>query len=279
MSASIFDPSAYEGRNGFAPQPIRCHHLKALGLAPIFAKTALSGVEDDPTAEMSLGTTVHGIIQGRKDILVYRGAVRRGKEWEAFREKYPTAHIVLDKEMKTAEGMAAALLAHKDAAQLLKARGVKREETIIFDYLGRICRATPDLRAGPKAHSWVAELKTTKCAKPELFRRDAERLGYHVQLAMQSEAIRQATGAAPKDHYIIAIDNRPSPPWPIVVNRVDEDSIERGHRQFRLWMEQLLVCEASGYWPGYAEDVVPLKIGEAPLGLTYADDAADEATP
>jgi hypothetical protein len=278
MSATIVDPGAYEARNGFPMQPVRCHHLKALGKAPAYAHLALSEVEDeddDESAAISLGKTVHAIIQGRKDILVYRGKVRRGKEWDEFRAQYPTARIVLDKEMKAAESMAASLLADKDACQYIKARGVKREKTMLFDYLGRECRSTPDLAAANG--SWVADLKTTRCSKPSLFVHDARRLSYHVQLAMQGEAIRAKRGAYPEEHIIIAVES--SGKFLTTVMRVDEESLLEGRKLMRLWMEQLLACEASGSWPGYAESIVLLSIAAPPLELTYAEEPpADEAT-
>jgi hypothetical protein len=147
---------------------------------------------------------------------------------------------------------------------------------MLFDYLGRQCRATPDLAS--EKLTWSAELKTTRCADPDQFKWDALRLGYHVQKAMQRMAMR-ANGGKPKEHFIIAAET--AKPWPISVLLVEEESLDLGERQMRLWTERLLACEASGIWPPYVQTVVPFKIGEGHTQLEWDgdEDAGDEATP
>lgn len=275
MSASIHDAAAYEQRNGFPLQPVRCHHLKAVGRSPAHARLSLGGAEDaEESAAQSLGSTVHALIEGRKDVVVYPGGSRRGKEWEAFALTHQGKRIVLAKEMEAASAMAEAIVGDPKAARLVCEPRVQREQSLYFDYLGRACRATPDLRA--RRSGWFAELKTTRCADPERFRWDALRLSYHVQVAMQLEAIR-ANGGKPKAAFIIAVES--APPWPVTVMRVTEDSLERGARQLRLWMERLLACEASGAWPGYCQSVVDLQIGEKDIELVYGKAAEAEVAP
>jgi hypothetical protein len=273
MSASIVDKAAYEAKHGFPWQPLRCFHAKAAGRSASHARLALAEEGDDEgeSASISLGTTVHALLQGAQDILIYPGTTRRGKDWEAFKAAHPGARIVLTKERDTAMHIADALAANDDAHRLLTARKVRREETLLFDYLGRQCRATPDLCADNRA--WFAELKTTRNADPDKFAWDARKLGYHVQVAMQRLAIR-ANGGKPKRAIIIAAES--APPWPVTVFELDEETLLAGEKQLRLWVERILGCEASGFWPGYVQSVVPLRMAEAPLELVYA---GDEATP
>lgn len=277
MSASVVRQSDYEKRNGFAMQPVRCHHLKAIGRSPAHGYLSLSGEGDDEgeSAAISLGTTVHALLQGKTDIVVYPGPVRRGKEWEKFKALNAGARIVLQQERDQAMGMAEALVGNKDAARLLTASRVRREETILFDHLGRACRSTPDLAS--RSWSWFADLKTTRCADPDRFRWDALRMHYHVQVAMQRLAIR-AKGGNPKEAFIIAVES--AKPWPVSVMLVDEDSLIAGEKQMHLWLERLIGCEAAGFWPGYVQSVVPLNIVERHEELQWdEDDAGDEATP
>lgn len=275
MSATIVDKAAYLAKHGFPWQPLRCFHAKAAGRSAAHARLALAEEgEEEETAALSLGTTVHALFQGVQDILIYPGATRRGRDWEAFKAAHKGARIVLAKERDTAMRIADALAANDDAARLLGARKVRREETLLFDYCGRQCRATPDLCADNRA--WFAELKTTRNADPDKFAWDARKLGYHVQVAMQRLAVR-ANGGKPKRAIIIAAES--APPWPVTVFEVDEDTLVAGEKQLRLWVERILGCEASGFWPGYVQTVVPLKMAEAPLELTYAGDDGAEASP
>jgi len=277
MSASLVRQSDYELRNGFPKQPVRCFHLKAMGRSPAHGHLSLSGEEDDgeESASISLGTTVHALIQGKTDLVVYPGAVRRGKEWEAFKAKNKGVRIVLQKERDMAMAMGEALLGNKDAARLLTASRVRREETIFFNHLGRDCRATPDIAA--RSWSWFADLKTTRCADPDRFRFDARKLHYHVQIAMQRLALR-SLGGKPKEAFIIAVES--AAPWPVTVMEVDEDSMLAGEKQMHLWLERLIGCEAAGEWPGYVQTVVPLNIVERHEELEWdEDDAGAEANP
>lgn len=266
--------SEYEVRNGFPEQPVRCHHLKALGRSPAHAKLCLRGVETKPTPEMVIGSAVHAIIEGRKDVVVFQGKTRQGADWEKFKEKHGGGLIVSKKEWATAEGIAAALLADPESRPLVKARGVKREETIIFDLNGRKCRATADLLLPKK---WPAEIKTGKCSDPEVFKWDAARRGYHVQQWLQVEAMKAKYGAC-ETAWIIAVDN--TPPYNVSVIERSEEWAELGERQGRLWLERFMVCEKAGFWPGY----VQTKVKMPPLKRQYddpedenEDDAQDEA--
>jgi hypothetical protein len=280
VSASVVDKTGYLAKHGFPWQPARCFHLKEIGRSPAHGRLSLAGEEDEKeSASRALGSTVHALLEGRTDIVVYPGAVRRGKEWDKFKAEHEDgARIVLAKERDCAMSIADALLGNRDAARLINAPRVRREETIIFDHLGRRCRATPDFAA--RSYAWFAELKTTRCADPDRFRYDARRFAYHVQVAMQRLAIRATEGKnKAKKAFIIAVET--APPWPVSVMEVEEDSLLAGEKQMHLWLERLLGCEAAGHWPGYVQSVVPLRIVDPEFEPEWddEDDAADEATP
>ncbi len=277
MSASVIDKAGYKARNGFPWQPVRCFHLKAAGRSGAHARLKLAGEEDEKeTVSRAIGTTVAKLLEGRTDVVVYPGAVRRGKEWEKFEAEHEEGtRIVLAKEYATSMSIAEALLGDKDAAPLVTARGVRKEETLLFDHLGRACRSTPDFAS--RSGSWYAELKTTKNASPDWFQFEAERMGYHVQMAMERLALR-AHGKNPKHAYLIAVDN--CKPWNVCVLDVEEDSLAYGEKQLHLWLERIVAWEAAGQWPGYVQAVTPFKIGRPHVELDWdEDDAGDEATP
>lgn len=269
---------AYIERNGIPMVPVRHSHLVACGRSPAHAKHAIeTGAEDeDETTSMSLGTTVHNLVYtnfgrlpGGPKVLVYPGAVRRGKEWEAFKAEHEGAHIITGAEMDKAKEMARALIENKLARRLIRQRGVIREQTIMFEMLGRACRSTPDLRAGDG--SWVAEIKTTRNGDPQRFKWDALKMGYHAQLAMQLEAVR-AQKFNPRKAFIITVESEA--PWVVTVMEMTERALDQGARQLRLWLEQFIACEQTGHWPGYCQSVVRLDLGAPELELDFEGEPA-----
>lgn len=269
----------YIEKNGFPIVPARHSHLVEIGKSPAHCRHAMvTGAEDeDETSSMSLGTTVHNLVYtnfgrlpGGPKVLVYPGKVRNGGEWEKYKAAHEGDHIILGSEMDKAKEMAKAIIANPFARRLIRQRGVIREQTIMFDLFGRACRSTPDLRAGDG--SWISEIKTSRSADPERFRWDAIKFAYHVQMAMQREAVRSQGFPAPRKCFAIVVES--APPWPVTVMEFTDEDLDEGMRQLRLWMEKLINCEAAGAWPEYAAAVVKLNLGLAPLGLTYGGEPA-----
>ena len=64
--------------------PVRFSHLRAYGRSAMHGHHARTQPEQEPTAAMQLGSAVHALVLGNKPVVAYPGAVRRGKEWEAF---------------------------------------------------------------------------------------------------------------------------------------------------------------------------------------------------
>ena len=66
--------------------PIRCHHIRAAQRSPAhYLHTRLHGDDgDSPTRAMQRGSGLHELLSGRRQVVLYPGAVRRGEEYEAF---------------------------------------------------------------------------------------------------------------------------------------------------------------------------------------------------
>lgn len=241
--------------------PLRFHHLKALGRSPAHAKLVLDGEEAEQTASMERGSALHHMVFGTRPVIAYPGAVRRGKEWEAFRAGHPDCEILAGSDYERVQGMAEAVRAHADAMQVLE--GV-HESTIMFDILGRRARVTPDCRAPEH----VAELKSTTCSDPMRFQWQAIKLGYHCQLVWQLDGVALSGLGQPKKAYVVAVES--SAPYPVTVLRLTDRALDQGRRQVRLWLERFLACEKWDTWPGYVESIVDLDVpDDEELPLTY----------
>lgn len=218
-------------------------------------------------------------IRAGEDVRQYPGAVRRGKEWDKFAAANQGATIVLAKDYAQAKSivdleasgvvlvskeqydraaaMTEAIKANPIASRVLFAPKTIRETRIDWTWNGRAWRSTPDAFE----FRTLAELKTTRCADPEVFWRDALRMGYHVQAALYKRAIFETTGVKIRDAYLFAVES--VPPFVVTPFRFSERSLEHGDMLAKRWHEQFLQCEASGEWPGYTRDVEELDVYDA----------------
>jgi len=239
-------------------EPVRFSGLKAMALSPAHYRAA---VERDGQ-EKQRGRALHSIILGGKRVVGYPGKVRRGKEFEAFANDNHDAEILTMADYERAAGMAAAVRACPRAMDMLVGR---HEMEIDWTFLGRRCQSHVDV-VGP-AGEYVTELKSTVSSHPDRFAWQSRRMAYHAQLAFYAEAVLQAGLGVPRDLYVVAVESRP--PYVVTCMRLAPRALEEGRKCVRLWMERLLGCEASGEWPGYVGDIVPLDVPDDDLELTF----------
>jgi hypothetical protein len=238
-------------------------------------------------------------IRAGEDVRRYPGAVRRGKEWDKFlaandgaviatQKDYEQARSIVDLEASgtvlvskeqfdRAHAIVKSIKENEVAARVLLSPAAAREKRIDWTWNGRAWRSTPDAFE----FRTLAELKTTRCADPAVFWRDALRLGYHVQLALYRRAIEQTTGVRPRDVYLFAVES--APPYVVTPFKLTERSLEHGDMLARRWHEQFLQCEATGKWPGYTTGVEDLDIydpedeAEAEVARAMANDDGTRA--
>lgn len=229
--------------------PVRFSHLRAYGKSAAHGLHARTATEEEETYAMERGTAVHALLFKTQRVVGYPGSVRRGKEWEKFAQDNADAAIVTNKEYIKAQRMAECVWRHPRAMELLTGES---EQTIWFEWMGKRCRATPDVRGARH----LTELKTSASVDPGPFVWHALRMHYHAQLAFQRIACMVTGINAIKDCYIVAVEA--TEPHPVTILHLTDKSLQQGDKLCRLWMERLVNCEASGAWPGYVESDVEL---------------------
>lgn len=257
--------------------PVRFSNLKHMSMSPLHYWDAVQLGRED-TLAMRLGRGAHAMALGMP-VVLWTGKTRQGKEWDRFRSAHADKEILNRAEWGKAEGIAHAIRGHRHAAPLLFHDTVL-EQRIDWEWLGKACTSRPDSRRTDGRI--VTDLKTTQCARPDKFERDATHRGYHAQLVFYSMAVAHLTGQQPDELYAVAVESRR--PFAVTVLRVTDEAREQGMRLCRAWFEQLLVCEATGYWPAYVDHVVDLGVpsddGELKLtidGEEYDYDAPENA--
>jgi hypothetical protein len=220
---------------------------------PTLAHRLGTGPGRDMTKATLMGSCTHAILLDQP-FAVFEGGRRAGKAWDDFAAEHPGVPIVNPRELATCRGIADAVRRHPKAHLLLL--DTVMEQRIDWEMLGRRVRSTPDARA--RHH--IAELKTTRCAEPIRFGRDAMFRAYHAQVALYCDAVLEAGLGTASEAYIFAVEN--APPFACTVLRVHGNTLEQGRRCIRLWAEMALGCERSGEYPGYVQDIVDWDIGD-----------------
>ena len=241
--------------------PARFHHLRAAGECGAKVLHAFQG-DGAETLAKRLGSGTHALLFDRP-LAVWRQpakknpkkiAPRSGDVWKKFQIKHAGAVILTVSEHAHAQRMCDAIRGNAKAEPLLFGPGMTYEQSIIWSECGRSRQSTPDAR-GP---SHNVELKTTRCAAPLPFGRDAEKMAYHAQLADQRAAIAyERQGRGPRESYIVAVEN--VPPYVVQVYEVPETLLEAGDKVRLAWLERLQVYEATDLWRGYSDRIETLE--------------------
>jgi hypothetical protein len=184
----------------------------------------------------------------RDYVLWTDGRVRRGHEWDDFREaaRCSSRTVLTSKQYDDALMIAESVRRHPVAARLL-AEG-KPELSIAWAHERTLllCKARPDWLG-----SALVELKTCRDPSPGMFAAQFVRLGYHLQAGMYNAAVL-AAGLGPRPVKVIAAQN--VPPFDVVVYDVPLDVLIVGEMAYETALDKVAACRRTKSWPGIAHD-------------------------
>lgn len=251
--------------------PARIHNLKAAGRSGAHALLSFQESHVD-TIGQRLGAGAHALLFGKpwavwkeqSKASADRGEApsaanvaprsAKNKAWTDFVAANAGAAILSASELEQAKRIEGAIRSCARAERILFPPDVIHERSIIWTQCGRARQSTPDARNV----SVLAELKSTRCAHAWSFLRDAEKLGYHAQLADQLAAIEYETGKRPRDVCIVAVEN--APPYNVEVYDVRPSALAKGARLCEMWLERLQIYEATDQWGSYTSATQPWEL-------------------
>ena len=252
----------------FPPLLVRFSELKAMSRSAAHFRAAYEH-PIEASAAMRFGTLVHSLILGGMRFAVFDGARRAGKAWDAFEEEHAGDLIVTAPELDRGLEIARKVQRHPFAGPMLDG---KCEHELRWKFAGRDCGGRLDVLGG----TFITDVKTSASAQPEWFTRQAIRMAYHAQGAWYREGARR-NGVEVHAVNLIAVEIKP--PFAVTCFSLTNRALEEGDKLCRIWIEQLNNCEGAqsgGYWPEYADFVVPLDVPEE-LDLTYGEEPGAEA--
>lgn len=205
-----------------------------------FAKKSAGITDDSDTPALALGRAVHASVLERP---VYEAEyvsmpdtikVRRGKEWESFKESNKDKQIISRDDLEIVEGVTVSVSEHRNAKQILD-MCKHREFAVIWEEPTSDNGVVP-MRAkidfGNANYSIIGDLKTTQDASPEAFSKDSDAFGYDIQAAVYISAM-QACGHKPKLFVFIVVEKT----FPYTVSTytfdVDSDFVQAGLLEYR----------------------------------------------
>ena len=230
------------------------------------------------TKAFDMGHAAHKLVLGvgaeiaviPDDVLASNGATSTKAAKEFIAAAREAGQIPLKAvEHEQVQAMALALFRHKAASALLaKATEVEVSAFLTDPATGVGLRARFDA-IGPEV---LIDYKTSVSADPDKWRRDAVKLGYHIQGAHYRQ-MAQEVGIT--DGPLRFIVQEKTAPYLVSVIRLDDSAELLGQQRMReaiaIWQQ----CHETGIWPGYGEQEHLIAL---PDWAYRADDELDAGT-
>lgn len=202
-----------------------------------------------PSKAMLIGTIVHEQILGPPSggaLAIFKGASRRGKDYEAFVEAHPDTTIVTSTEYAEANDVLESLKCDETAAPWLVGR---HEVPLTFarDGVWFRTRGIDVLGDG-----FITELKTARSVEPGAFYSAVTQRAYHAQLRLYRDGAA-SLGLCKPDAVCRIVAGETAPPWPVITVRLPEKVLDIGARILSTWIERLRACRDANEWPSYSQ--------------------------
>lgn len=230
------------------------------------------------TKAMEVGAAAHLEVLGTGPELVVvdaRDWKTKAAQQKAVEARTRGAVPILTHQHTKVQEMAAALREHPLARRLLDPTLGRTEQTLVWfdDEFGVWRRAMLDYLPylDRSRRLIIPDYKTCDSAAPDDLPRSIHRYGYHQQgdwYLAGAEALGLASDGPPAFVLIFQETERP---YLVTVVELDREAQEIGRTRNRKALDLYRTCVASGYWPGYAEDVVP--VGLPPWAVYQHADA------
>ena len=284
MSIVITEPGVYDiPEADYHADPVPQGSLSASGMKKLLRDggPAIFHYEEEhpepPSEAMELGTAAHKLVLGSGPKLVEVF----GDDWRTKAAKELAAEVrasggvpLLSKDMRTVEGMAAALREHPLASALLSPeRGRTEMSAFWLDEewgvgIWRRCRF--DLMPHPHLKPVIADYKSCASASRRDFPKSVDNFGYHVQAAQYIDGYEVIYGDRLREApSFVFIAQEKKPPYLVATYQLDAEAIQIGrdacYRAMEIWHD----CRKSGIWPGYSQEIETISL---PRWSTYRED-------
>lgn len=228
---------------------IRWSCLKEMRRSPKHYKWRLDHPLPD-TDSLRLGRAVHvAVLEPDRfplEVAVFAGAVRRGKEWQAFAEVNAKRTILKADEYAMCLAIRDSVRSHPVAKHLLTEGESEKSIAWTDPRTGLRCKGRLDW-----LNSMLVDLKTDARLNPRRFPTTVAKYGYASQLALYREGLR-ALGMDGPPVKILAVES--VPPYDVGVFSLGENELWAGEEEVHGLLDRVVECTAKNAWPGMFGD-------------------------
>lgn len=219
-------------------------------------------VPDEQTAALIFGQAFHcWTLEGEAEFQKrYRikpeghdGRTKEGKAWNADND-LPGIVVLSHGQLEAIKAMHAAIMAHPLASKAFTDGKPEQSMFAKDTATGIWLRARPDWLGSSR---FLPNLKSTICAKAEVFEVDAHRRGYHQSAALQVD-IAKAVGLDNPEPYLVIQEK--APPYLVEIATFEDEALEWGRILNRKAIDTFARCIETGEWPGYSDNVITIKM-------------------
>lgn len=118
-----------------------------------------------------------------------------------------------------------------------------------------------------RADGGLVDLKTTKVASADGFKRTIANFMYHVQAAFYWSGYEHMFDRSPAFWAFVAAETEP--PHGVACYVLQEDAIRAGMRHVETALRRYRECLDAGRWPGYSEEIQPISVPK--YALTFQE--------
>ena len=196
-------------------------------------------------------------------VAVWKGARRVGKEYDAFEAANDGKVLLNTTEYMQVVEIRDAIRTHPMASKLFASRA-RMKPSLVWDNpaTGTLCKGQPDY-----VDERIVDLKTCRDLDDRALDRAVIHFGYHVASGAYTEAY-DVLAKRRLDTVLLFVCT--APPYDVVVRPMSPDLIDYGIKEWNRLLAEMKECQASGHWPGRAENE------EVPIELpTWLEDKLD----
>ena len=220
--------------------------------------------KEEPTPAMLFGTLVHSMVLEPETVdslyhVMQASATTKAGKAERAQAIEEGKTIVSAADFAKAKAMQARVQAHPAASWLLGLPG--HSEVSMFWEMqtedGRIrqCKARADRIAKVGEGEVIIDLKTTSGpVSPAELEKTVARFGYHRQAAWYCDGYERIAGKPCLGFYFIFIST--TQPYLVTAGKMNDEAQAIGWGDCLKAEKILHECEASGKWPGYADQLI-----------------------
>jgi hypothetical protein len=207
---------------------------------------------DESTHALDIGRAAHSLALGEPEFNKYFVISPyddfRKKEAQAWRDEQ-TRTVIKAEDFETIKAVA---LVQQRSAQCMRAfEQGKAERSLIWqdEETGIWLKARPDWLPDEPDKRFICEYKTALTIEPSRMSNDAFKYGYHMQAALQVDAVQGVLGVKPLG--VCHVVQEKDPPYLAELRMFTDEQLDDGRFLYRRALEIFAACLKENNWPGY----------------------------